>query len=152
MQKISDVMSHDVTVVRPDDNLQRAAQLMSEGDVGALPVCDGTRLLGMITDRDITIRASAEGRAPEEVRVGEIMSEGVSYCFEDQDVSEVLQQMGEEQVRRLPVLDRNMQLVGMLAMGDLATRGDAHIDQAMEGISMPPEGGQGASQQGMSRP
>lgn len=141
MQKISDVMSHDVAVVRPDDNLQRAAQLMSECDVGSLPVCDGRRLLGMITDRDITIRATAEGRAPEQVHVAEVMSEGVSYCFEDQNVGEVLQQMGDEQIRRLPVLDRNMQLVGVVAIGDLATRTDTHIDDAMQGISMPNDAG-----------
>jgi CBS domain-containing protein len=137
MQTISDVMTCDVAVIGPNDNLQRAAQLMAEWDVGSLPVCDGRRLLGMITDRDITVRATAEGRGPDEVHVAEIMSEGLSYCFEDQRVGEVLQQMGDEQIRRMPVLDRNMQLCGMVAIGDIAIRDDASVDHAMDEISMP---------------
>lgn len=141
MQKISDVMTPDVAVVNPHDTVQRAAQLLAEWDVGSLPVCDGRRLLGMITDRDITVRATAEGKAPDQVFVAEVMSEGVSYCYDDQTVDEVLQQMGEEQIRRLPVIDHNMQLVGMVALGDIAIRDNAHVDDALESISRPPSGG-----------
>jgi len=139
MQTISDVMTRDVAVVGPNDTVRKAAQLMSEWDVGALPVCDGRRLLGMLTDRDITIRATAQGRGPEEMRVSEVMSEGVSYCFDDQRVGEVLQQMGDEQIRRLPVVDRNMELCGMVSIGDLAVQDDASVDDAMQGISWPAE-------------
>ncbi|HVL75245.1 MAG TPA: CBS domain-containing protein, partial [Noviherbaspirillum sp.] len=153
MKKISDLMTRDVATVSPQDSLQRAAQLMKECDVGALPVCDGQTLVGMITDRDITVRASADGQAPDNVKVGEVMSEGITYCFEDQDVEEVLQQMGTEQVRRLPVLTRDKRLCGMVALGDIATRDQTHTDSALEGISQPPAGGQqGAQGESPSRP
>lgn len=139
MQRISDVMTRDVAVIGPNDTLQQAARLMNEWNVGSLPVCDGRRLVGMITDRDITVRATAEGKSPDQVRVADVMSEGVSYCFEDQRVGEVLQQMGDEQIRRLPVLDRNMQLCGMVAVGDLATRDDVDMDKTLDRISLPSE-------------
>jgi CBS domain-containing protein len=99
MKAISEVMTRDVTVIAPGDDLQRAAQLMRDLDVGALPVCDGKRLQGMITDRDITIRAVAEGLVPSAVRVSDVMSKEVAWCFEDQTVGEVLQHMGDQQIR-----------------------------------------------------
>lgn len=105
MHTISEVMTHDMTVISPTDNLQQAAQMMRDWNVGALPVCDGRRLVGMITDRDITIRASADGKPPADVRVSEAMTDQVLWCFEDQRVGEVMQQMGDQQIRRIPVLN-----------------------------------------------
>jgi CBS domain-containing protein len=137
MKAISQVMSRDIATVKPDDNLQQAARLMRDWNIGALPVCDGKRLVGMITDRDITIRATAEGRLPADARVSEVMSDQVQWCFEDQTVGEVLQQMGDQQIRRLPVVSRNMELAGIVALGDLATRADADTDSTIEDISLP---------------
>lgn len=122
MHTISEVMTHGVTVISPTDNLQQAAQMMKDWNVGALPVCEGKRLVGMITDRDITIRAAADGKSPSDVRVAEVMTDQVLWCFEDQRVGEVMQQMGDRQIRRIPVLNHDMQLVGIISLGDLATR------------------------------
>ncbi|MFL6674553.1 MAG: CBS domain-containing protein [Massilia sp.] len=136
MQAISEVMTRDVSVVPPDADLQRVAQMMRDLNVGAVPVCDGKRLLGMITDRDITIRAVAEGIAPATSRVADVMSKDVSWCFDDQSVGEVLQQMGDQQIRRLPVVSRHsMELAGVVSLGDLATRQEGPIDSTLEDIS-----------------
>ncbi|WP_019140226.1 CBS domain-containing protein [Noviherbaspirillum massiliense] len=137
MQAISEVMSHDVTVISPDDNLQQAAQRMRDQNIGAIPVCNGKKLVGMITDRDITIRAVADGKAPADCRVSDVMSDQVLWCYEDQTVGEVLQQMGEQQIRRIPVINRNMELTGVVSLGDLATRQTASTDSALEDISAP---------------
>ncbi|HYD95354.1 MAG TPA: CBS domain-containing protein [Noviherbaspirillum sp.] len=137
MKSIAQVMTRDVTVVRPDDNLQQAAQVMRDMNVGALPVCDGKRLVGMITDRDITIRAVADGQAPGAVRVSDVMSDQVLWCFEDQTVGEVLQQMGDQQIRRIPVISRNMELVGVVSLGDLATEQGVDTDSTLGDISAP---------------
>lgn len=138
MQTISEVMTRDATVIGPEGDLQWAAQLMRDLDVGALPVCEGKRLLGMVTDRDIAIRAVAEGKAPATTTVMDIMTEGVSWCYEDQTVGEVLQQMGDLQIRRMPVVSRDSHdLIGMVSLGDLATRQDAPVDSTLEDISAP---------------
>lgn len=137
MQSISEVMSRDIKVISPNDNLQQAAILMRDLDVGALPVCDGKRLVGMLTDRDIAIRAVAKGQSPANVKVSSIMSDQVLWCFEDQTVGEVLQQMGDQQIRRIPVVSRNMELTGVVSLGDLATRQPAQTDSALEDISAP---------------
>jgi CBS domain-containing protein len=137
MQPISEVMTRDVTVISPNDGLQQAAQMMRNWNIGALPVCDGKRLVGMITDRDITIRAMAEGKSPSDVKVSDVMSGQVLWCFEDQTAGEVLQQMGDRQIRRLPVLSRNMELTGVVSLGDLATRQAAQANSALEDISAP---------------
>jgi CBS domain-containing protein len=137
MKSISEVMTRDVNVVSPDASVQEAAQAMRDWDVGALPVCNGKRLQGMITDRDITIRAVAEGQSPDKMRVSDIMSNEVLWCFEDQTVGEVLQQMGDQQVRRIPVVSRNMELVGMVSLGDLATTEGVDTDATLEDISSP---------------
>jgi CBS domain-containing protein len=136
MHPISDVMTRDVRVVRPDADLLEAARLMRDLDVGALPVCDGRRLMGMITDRDITVRATARGLAPADCKVADVMTKEVSWCFADQRVGEVLKQMSGEQVRRIPVIDRaNMELVGMVSLGDLATRQDNPVQKTLEDVS-----------------
>lgn len=137
MQTISDVMTRDITVISPQDNVQRAAQIMREWDIGVLPVHDGQRLVGMITDRDITIRATPTGQPPDQIKVADVMTDEVLWCYEDQMVGEVLQQMGDEQIRRIPVLDRNMQLVGIVSLGDIAAQHAANTDNTLEEISQP---------------
>ena len=117
--KVSECMSQDVCVAMPDMSLRDAATLMAEIDAGALPVRQGDRLLGMITDRDIAIRGIAAGLGPE-ARVSQAMSTEVKYCYEDEDTDHVVRNMGDIQVRRLPVLNREKRLVGIVALADLA--------------------------------
>jgi CBS domain-containing protein len=137
MSKIADIMSTDVRTVQPQDSLRRAAQCMQELDVGALPVCDGERLLGMVTDRDIAVRAIADGLNPDEACVSDIMTPDVAFCTADQDAEEAKRLMGARQVRRLPVIDDDRRLVGIVSLGDLATRQTGHIDRAVREISEP---------------
>jgi CBS domain-containing protein len=136
MKKVSEVMTSNVTVVRPDDSVQTAAALMSEQDVGSLPVCDGKRLKGMVTDRDIAVRAVASGRGVD-TPVSEVMTEEVIWCSEGDDIQDLLKRMGADQIRRVPVLDANRNLVGIVALGDLAIQQDAGVDEALRDISMP---------------
>ena len=116
--KVREVMTRDVAVVHPDSTLQEAADRMRQLDVGPLPVCDNDRLVGMITDRDITVRSTAEGLDPWTAQVREAMTPEVVYCSEDDDVAEAARLMNEKQVRRLPVLDRNRRLVGIVSLCD----------------------------------
>ena len=136
---VSEVMTREVETVRPDASLMDAAARMEELDVGMLPVCDGERLVGMLTDRDITTRATAAGTNPRTARVQEAMTAEVVYCFEDQDISEATQLMQDKQIRRLAVLDRTKRLVGIVALGDLATKHDDQAQTAgtLETISQP---------------
>lgn len=138
MQTISDVMTRDVMTISPQETLRRAAQMMDELNVGALPVCDGQRLVGMITDRDITVRATAAGQAPDDTSVEDAMSADVRFCYSDQAVDEVLDQMGDAQIRRIPVVDRNTHnLIGIVSLGDMATKHSAGVDHTLENISSP---------------
>lgn len=137
MSKIADIMSTDVQTIQPQESLRRAAQCMRELDVGALPVCDGERLLGMLTDRDITVRGIADGLDPDQACVSDIMTPEVDTLSVDQDAEEAKRLMGERQIRRLPVIDAERRLVGIVSLGDLATRHDGHIDQAVREISEP---------------
>ena len=140
MQTIQDVMTRDVQSISPQETIQRAAQMMDELNVGAIPVLDGQKLVGMITDRDITVRATAAGRAPDSVPVGEVMSTDVRTCSPDQTVDEVLGQMGDVQIRRVPVIDQaSQQVVGIVSMGDMATKHSAGVDRALEEVSSPAE-------------
>lgn len=135
MQMVYEVMTRDVRFVAPQESLQRAAQLMDELNVGALPVCDGGRLVGMVTDRDITVRATAAGRVPSEAHVDEVMSTDVRWCFEDEPIDSVMQKMSDTQIRRVPVVSHDDQhkLVGIVALGDLITRsGDDVQKQSVE--------------------
>jgi CBS domain-containing protein len=135
--KIRDCMSTDVHLASPSDTIQEAALMMAEIDAGALPVSDKDRLVGMITDRDIAVRGVADGRGPD-AAVGEVMSHEVKYCYDDEDVEEVLANMGDIQLRRLPVLNRNKRLVGIVSLGDLALTGArAKTGQALGDISRP---------------
>jgi CBS domain-containing protein len=138
--KIANVMSSDVQLINTDKTLRDAAILMKKIDAGVLPVTDGERLVGMITDRDIALRGLAEGKGPE-AKVREVMTQEVKYCFDDEDVGQVANNMAELQVRRLPVLDRDKRLVGIVSLADLATEGSlAKTAKALHGISQP--GGQ----------
>ena len=138
---IRDIMTRDVQAVGPDDTIRRAAQLMDQLNVGGLPVCDGSRLLGMITDRDITVRATSAGLAPDRCTVSEVMTAEAHCCYEDDPVTAVARLMGERQIRRVPVIDRDDRLVGIVSLGDLATeaKDDRTAGTALERISDPSE-------------
>jgi CBS domain-containing protein len=137
--KLRDVMTRDVDVIAPDATIREAAARMKALDVGSLPVCDGRRLQGMVTDRDLAIRAVAEGRDPDATPIREVMSPGVVTAFEDDDVKDAAALMQREQIRRLPVLDRAKQLVGIVSLGDLAVESgdDRLMGQTLEEISEP---------------
>ena len=139
--KISEVMTRDVETVKPDEPIRQAAQFMLRADAGSMPVCDGERLIGMLTDRDIAVRAVAEGRGPD-TPVSETMTDHVDYCFEDDDVEEVAIKMSDIQVRRFPVLSREDQkLVGIVSLGDLTrSEQDDAAKLALDGVTDP--GGQ----------
>jgi len=141
MQRIAEVMTPDVRSVAPQETVRRAAQMMDEMNVGALPVCDGQKLVGIVTDRDITVRATAAGKAPDEAHVDEVMSSNqLHWCFDDQTVDEVMQKMSDSQIRRVPVIDHDTkQLVGIVSLGDLATKHSAQVDRTLEEISTPSE-------------
>ena len=135
--KISECMSRDVQLATPDHSLQSAAQMMADIDAGFLPVADNDRLIGIVTDRDIAIRSVAAGRRPE-ASIREVMSDEVKYCFDDQDAEDVLKNMGDIQVRRLPVVDRDKRLVGIVSITDLAGNGDAReAGEALGDIARP---------------
>jgi len=120
--KVNEIITHDPEVIRPETILIEAAQKMKSLDIGMLPVCDGDRLVGVVTDRDITVRGVAQGYDPKTARVQEVMTPEVIYCFDDEDVKDVAKKMEEKQVRRLPVLNREKRLVGIVSLGDLAVR------------------------------
>ena len=136
MQKISDFMTRNVQVVRPDESLRRAAQVMDELNVGSLPVCDRSGLVGMITDRDITVRATSAGLSAD-TRVCDVMTGHARWCTGEQTVQEAMEQMADVQIRRLPVVDADHQVVGIVSLGDLATRHQGHVAAALRRISDP---------------
>lgn len=132
---VSEVMTAQVETISPQQTVGDAAQLMQQLDTGVLPVGENDRLVGMVTDRDIVIRVVAQGRGPD-AQVREAMSESVLYCFEDDSIEDAAKQMGEAQVRRLPVMNRKKRLVGIIALGDLALAADSGVvDAAITGIS-----------------
>ena len=140
MQTIQDVMTRDVQRISPEETVHRAAQLMDEFNVGSLPVVDGEKLVGMITDRDIVVRSTAAGQAPGTTRVGDVMSTDVRTCYADQSVDDVLGQMGDVQIRRVPVIDQaSHSLVGIVSLGDIATKHSGGVNSALEEISSPSE-------------
>lgn len=148
MKTIADVMSRDVTSVTPDDTIQRAAELMDDLDIGALPVTEGNRLVGIVTDRDITIRATAAGLGPEETLVTEVMSEDICHCYEDQRLDEVMQDMRDIQIRRVPVVSReDNTLIGIVSLADVAhsEAEDEETAETLREISSPTPPGQPAA-------
>jgi CBS domain-containing protein len=138
--KISEVMTSNVQTVQPDETAQQAAQFMLSADAGSIPVTEGDRLIGMITDRDIAVRGIAKGHGPD-TPVRELMSNDIICAREDDDVEDVATKMSEAQVRRLPVIDDDNRVCGIVSLGDLAREtNDESAHQALEGISEP--GGQ----------
>jgi len=133
--RIADVMTRNPQVVSPDEMVSKAARMMKEHDVGAIPVCDGKRLVGMVTDRDITIRAVAEGKPVDQAKIRDAMTSKVHWCYEDDEVEDVLEKMGDLQVRRIPVVDRDKHLVGIVALGDLSRHDAGDVQDALEEIS-----------------
>ena len=131
--RVSDVMTPHVEFAHPEQTLNQAAALMAELDIGALPVGENNRLVGMITDRDIAIRAVALGK-PVTTKVREIMTPAVKYCYEDEKVDHVAHNMGDIQVRRLPVVDRERKLVGIVTVGDLAGKRPEVAGEATKAI------------------
>jgi CBS domain-containing protein len=147
-ETVADVMSHNVRLVTPEDTVQQATRLMRDEDTGLLPVGEGDRLVGMVTDRDIAVRLVAEGKDPTRTKVREVMTQDVKYVFEDEDLEHVADNMAEQQVRRLPVVNHAKRLVGVISLGDLArSRSGRLAGRAMRGIAR--EGGrhmQGAAE------
>ena len=123
--RVSEAMTREVRIATPGQSIRDVAKMMADIDAGALPVGENDRLVGMITDRDIAIRAVAAGKGPD-TPVREVMSSDIKYCYEDEDLEHVAENMGELQVRRLPVVNREKRLVGIVALGDIARHEDHH--------------------------
>ena len=137
MNKISEVMTREIQVVRPEQTIREAAMTMAREDIGSLPVGENDKLIGMITDRDIVLRAVAEGRSLD-TQVREVMTDTIKYCYDDDDVSHVAQNMAELQIRRLPVVNRDKRLVGIVALSNVAHCGDGHASEEMlRGVATP---------------
>jgi len=141
--RVSDAMTREVRVASPGQSIREVAKIMAEIDAGAMPVGDNDRLVGMITDRDIAIRAVAEGKGPD-TPVREVMStETVLYCYEDEELDHVAKNMSEQQVRRLPVVNRDKRLVGIVSLGNIAQAETKAASKAVKGVTKP--GGQHAT-------
>jgi len=143
MATVSTIMTTDVQVTSPHESLQSAAQLMDQLNVGSLPVCEGGRLVGIVTDRDITTRGTAAGLLPAAARVEDVMTRDVESCTGDAEIERVMTAMGAAQVRRMPVVDADRYIIGIVSLGDIATRQTANIDGVVRQISTPsePDGG-----------
>ena len=133
MQKLKDLMSRDVQIISPDGTIKEAAQHMLKGNFGMMPVGENDRMIGAISDRDIAIRAVAEGKDPS-TKVREIMSEGIVWAYEDDSVDDAAKLMGDHQIRRLPIVNADKRLVGIVALGDFAVE-SADIEIAGEALS-----------------
>ena len=135
--KVAECMTRDVQIAQADQPARKAAQFMLKVDAGSIPVLEGDRLIGMVTDRDLAVRALAEGRSPD-TPLRELMTEEIVCCFEDDDVEKAAQMMSESKVRRLPVIARGTDmLVGIISLGDI-TKGDAKLaEHALEGVTQP---------------
>ena len=138
--RVSEAMTRDVRVATPGQSIRDVAKIMAEIDAGALPVGENDRLIGMITDRDIAIRGVAQGKSPDTPVRDVMSSEQVLYCYDDEDLDHVAKNMGDVQVRRLPVVNREKRLVGIVSLGDLANRERKAGSKAVSGVSKP--GGQ----------
>ncbi|MCG2576989.1 CBS domain-containing protein [Dechloromonas sp. XY25] len=138
--RVSEAMTRDVQVANPNQSLYDVARIMADCDIGCLPVGENDKLVGMITDRDITVRAIAKGKAADSTKVRDVMSSDVKYCYDDAEISDVARNMGDIKLHRLPVVDHDKHLVGILALADVANcegPGDAGV--AVCGISEPPD-------------
>ena len=139
--QLREIMSRDVEVIAPEATIREAAEKMREIDVGPLPVCNGKRLVGILTDRDIVIRAIADGHDPATTPVEQAMSDEVVYCFDDDESEDAARLMREHQIRRLPIVDHDKKLVGIVSLGDLAveTRDEQLAGETVRKISEPPK-------------
>jgi len=139
--ELRDIMTRNVEVIGAGATLKEAAIKMKDLDVGLMPVCDGDRLKGMLTDRDITVRATARGYDPNKTKVSEVMSTDIAYCLEDQEIEEAVSLMEARQIRRLPILNQEKQLIGVVSLGDIAVHvGDRDLTgETLEEISEPAE-------------
>ncbi|QDP18922.1 CBS domain-containing protein [Sphingomonas xanthus] len=135
--KISEVMTTEIEKVTADQTAREAAQFMLRADTGSIPVCEGDKVIGMVTDRDIAVRGVAEGRGPD-TPISDLMSDGIICAHEDDDLASVAKRMSDEQVRRLPVVDSDQKLVGMVSLGDLSRETGGEIAHfALDGVSAP---------------
>lgn len=134
---ISEIMTPEVIVTSPNDTLRAAAKTMMEHDLGILPICENDELIGMLSDRDITIRAVARGLSLDETRVSQLLGTEARYVFDDQTVEEAAEYMKQFQVRRLPVLDRENHLVGIISLADIVLTDEATATGALVAISQP---------------
>jgi CBS domain-containing protein len=133
--QVREAMTRDVQIASPTQSIQQVARLMCDLDAGFLPVGENDRLIGTITDRDIAVRGIAKGKGPK-TAVRDVMTNDVKYCFDDEEIEHVARNMGEQQIRRLPVVDRDKRLVGVLALADItAAQGGGTAGDALEGIS-----------------
>ena len=146
MTKVKTVMTPQVEVISPDISVEQAAEAMSNMDVGILPVCDGNKLIGMLTDRDLVLRVLGRKKDPKVAKVGETMTRDVTYCFDDQDIQEAAMLMVERRIRRLVVLNREKGLVGIVSLGDLVVHsGNTTLGgEVLEFVSQPSEPKQAA--------
>ena len=144
--RVSEAMTREVRVASPGQTIREVARIMAEIDAGVLPVGDNDRLVGMITDRDIAIRAVAQGKGPDTPVRDVMTTEKVLYCYDDEDLAQVAQNMGEQQVRRLPVVNREKRLVGIVSLGDVVQNESRSANKAVKGVSKP--GGQHNQSQG----
>jgi CBS domain-containing protein len=137
--KVKDIMTKEVEIVHPDDSLKEAAQKMRDRDIGFLPVCDGDRLVGAVTDRDITLRSTAQGTDPNTSIGRDLMTSPIVYCFDDQDVKEVAKLMEAHQIRRVAVVSREAnRLVGVVSLGDIARNSTKEVSaEVLESVSEP---------------
>ena len=140
MAQVKEVMTSQVESITPDSNLEQAAQKMRELNVGSLPVAANDQLLGILTDRDIVVRCIAQGQSPKQVQAQSVMSEHVEFCRPEEPIENAVQKMKEKQIHRIPVVNEDYHLQGIIALADLATR-DGHYQElatdALEKISVP---------------
>ena len=137
MTTIKEVMTRDVHLMRPDQSIREAAELMARTDVGSLPVSDDDRLIGMLTDRDLALRAVARGLGPE-TAVRDVMTADIKYCHEHEDVAHVARNMAELGIRRLPVVNAEKRLVGIVALSNIAQSGNAQASESLlDGVAQP---------------
>jgi CBS domain-containing protein len=134
--RVSEAMSRDVRLANPGQTIRDVAKIMADIDAGSVPVSDNDRLVGMITDRDIAVRAVAQGKGPD-TPVREVMSQEVKYCYDDEELDHVAKNMGDIRVRRLPVVNREKRLVGIVSLGDVALKGEKAAAKAVKGVSKP---------------
>ena len=135
--RVSEAMTREVRVASPGQSIREVARIMAEIDAGAMPVGDNDRLVGMITDRDIAIRAVAQGKGPDTPVRDVMTTDQVLYCYEDEELDHVAKNMSEQQVRRLPVVNREKRLVGIVSLGNLAQKEGRAANKAVKGVTKP---------------